>query len=122
MAEFMLKHSKAPLKQPKAIQFGVFSPEQMTSMSVLTADVMKGERVAPGVTTPETYDWLTGQPVIGGLLDPRLGNEKDVEDPGYFGHIELARPVFHIGFMNTIVAVLRCVGYHSHRLLIDVTS
>ena len=44
----------------------------------------------------------------GGLMDPRMGTidrnfkcqtcgEGMAECPGHFGHIELARPVFHIG-------------------------
>ena len=118
MAEFALKYSTAPLRQAKAIQFGVIAPDQMKSLSVLTADERDGRRVDPGVTTPATYDYITGEPVIGGLSDPRFGPE-DLDDPGYFGHIELARPVFHIGFMNIIIHVLRCVGYHTHKLLVE---
>jgi DNA-directed RNA polymerase beta' subunit len=45
---------------------------------------------------------------MGGLMDPRMGTidrnfkcqtcgEGMSECPGHFGHIELARPVFHIG-------------------------
>ena len=48
------------------------------------------------------------KPKMGGLADPRLGTidrnfkcqtcgEGMAECPGHFGHIELARPVFHIG-------------------------
>ena len=38
---------------------------------------------------------------------------------GYFGHIELAKPMYHVGFLKTVLKVLRCVGYHSSKLLID---
>lgn len=67
---------------------------------------------------------------MGGLSDPRLGTMdravKCITDgcgvtdcPGYFGHIELAKPMFHIHFIKTIIKVLRCVSYHSSKLLID---
>lgn len=53
-------------------------------------------------------DEATHKPKLGGLMDPRLGTidrnfkcqtcgEGMSECPGHFGHIELARPVFHPG-------------------------
>jgi DNA-directed RNA polymerase II subunit RPB1 len=42
--------------------------------------------------------------------------------PGYFGHIELATPLYHIGFNKTVLKVLRCVGYHSSKLLLDPSN
>jgi DNA-directed RNA polymerase beta' subunit len=41
------------------------------------------------------------------------------ECPGHFGHIELAKPVFHVGFVNKIMKVLRCVCYSCSKLLVD---
>ena len=49
-----------------------------------------------------------GQPKLGGLNDPRLGtNDRNykcgtcggnmAECQGHFGHMELAKPVYHIG-------------------------
>jgi len=55
--------------------------------------------------------------VMGGLADPRLGDMMDKDNPGYFGHIELARPVYHVGFLNTVLAILRCVSFYDGRLL-----
>jgi DNA-directed RNA polymerase II subunit RPB1 len=74
---------------------------------------------------------VNGEPREGGLADLRLGSADrfvvcttdgmDVEEgcPGYFGHIELAEPLYHIGFNRTVLKVLRCVGYHSSKLLLD---
>ena len=53
-------------------------------------------------------DETTRKPKVGGLMDPRMGTidrnfkcqtcgEGMAECPGHFGHIELARPVFHPG-------------------------
>lgn len=74
-----------------------------------------------------------GKPKAGGLADPRLGTmdrgmkcttdgANVADSPGYFGHIELAKPVFHIGFITTVVKVLRCVSYHSSKLLVSPVS
>ena len=38
--------------------------------------------------------------------------------PGYFGHIELAKPMFHVHFLKTVVKVLRCVSYHNSRIMV----
>lgn len=83
------------------------------------------------IEVSQTYD--NGRPKLNGLSDPRLGTMDrgiicstdgcNVQDsPGYFGHIELAKPMFHIGFLSTVVKVLRCVSYHTSRLLLDKVS
>ncbi len=80
-----------------------------------------------GIETSETYE--KGRPKAKGLSDPRLGtldrSMKCLTDganatdcPGYFGHLELAKPVFHVGFMSTILKVLRCVSVASSKLLL----
>jgi hypothetical protein len=94
---------------------------------LLASALQKAYSVAE-ITTSETYE--KGKPKLGGLSDPRLGtmdraaicttDGSDVNtSPGYFGHIVLARPVFHIGFIKTIIRVLRCVSYHTSKLLVD---
>lgn len=51
---------------------------------------------------------------------PYLGNM--TECPGHFGHIELAKPVFHVGFITKIMKVLRCVCFFCSKLLVDSVS
>lgn len=71
-----------------------------------------------------------GKPKLGGLSDPRLGTidrrmkcetcmGSMAECPGHFGHLELARPMFHIGFMKTVLSILRCVCFNCSKLLAD---
>lgn len=71
-----------------------------------------------------------GVPKEGGLMDLRLGafnrnflckscNGDEQSCPGHFGHIELSKPVFHIGFMPFILKVLRCVCFECSKLLLD---
>ena len=80
------------------------------------------------IETSETYE--KGRPKRGGLSDPRMGTmdramkcETDgmssTDTPGYFGHLELAKPVYHHGFIKNVVSVLRCVGFSSSKLMID---
>lgn len=77
---------------------------------------------------------VNGEPKEGGLADLRLGSsdrfvvcttdgmDREEGCPGYFGHIELATPLYHIGFVRTVLKVLRCVGYHSSKLLLDPSN
>lgn len=42
-----------------------------------------------------------------------------MQTPGYFGHIELARPVFYIQYLDTIKKLLRCFCFKCSKLLIS---
>lgn len=97
------------------------SPEEVRAISVAKIEY------------PETMDQTTKKPREGGLNDPRLGSidrnfkcqtcsEDMAECPGHFGHIELAKPVFHIGFIATIKKVCECVCMHCGKLLLDETN
>ena len=71
-----------------------------------------------------------GKPKPGGLSDPRLGTidrkmkcetcmANMAECPGHFGHLELAKPMFHIGFMEPVLSILRCVCFNCSKILAD---
>ncbi|ENN95928.1 DNA-directed RNA polymerase subunit A' [Methanocaldococcus villosus KIN24-T80] len=103
-------------KELKEIMFGVLSPDYIRKMS------------AARIVTPDTYD-EDGYPIEGGLMDPRLGvidpglvcktcGGRIGECPGHFGHIELAKPVIHIGFAKTIYKILKSVCPHCGRVAI----
>lgn len=73
---------------------------------------------------------LGGKPKTAGLSDPRLGTidrkmkcetctANMAECPGHFGHLELAKPMFHIGFMKTVLSVMRCVCFNCSKILVD---
>ncbi|VDO22572.1 unnamed protein product [Haemonchus placei] len=107
---------RAPLREVKRVQFGILSPDEIKRMSV-------GE-----IEFPEIYE--NGKPKKGGLMDPRqgvidrrgrcmtcAGNLADC--PGHFAHLELARPVFHIGFLTKTLKILRCVCFYCSKLLLD---
>lgn len=107
--------SQAETKRVKEVQFGILGPAELKSLSVVE------------VTNTDTFEH--GRPKPKGLSDLRMGTidrdwicetchcENDC--PGHFGHIELCRPVYHIGFLKNIVKVLRCVCIQCSRLLAD---
>tara|TARA_A100001015_G_scaffold91332_1_gene101712 strand:+ start:212 stop:4660 length:4449 start_codon:yes stop_codon:yes gene_type:complete len=98
------------------IQFSLLSADQIRTMSVAE------------ITSKETY--INNKPVIGGVFDPRLGvldpglicptdGLDNISCPGYFGHIELAKPVFYIQYLSTILKILKVVCYKCSQLLIS---
>jgi DNA-directed RNA polymerase II subunit RPB1 len=44
------------------------------------------------------------------------------ECPGHFGHIELAKPVFHIGFITKIKKICESVCFHCGKLKLDESN
>ena len=58
-----------------------------------------------------------------GVLDPGFICPTDgldyMQTPGYFGHIDLARPLFYIQYINVVVKLLRCVCIKCSKLLIS---
>jgi DNA-directed RNA polymerase beta' subunit len=107
--------SKTPSKII-GIQFSILSPEEIEKYSVAE------------ITNKETYTGI--KPKIGGLFDPRMGVLEDgmfcptdgldhIHTPGYFGHIELARPVFYIQYLDTVLNIAQCICIRCSKLLID---
>ncbi len=108
--------SYAMLKQIRGIKFGLLSPDEIRKMSVME------------IKTEDLYD-RDGLPIKDGLMDRRLGTLEPGQRcqtcgllwnqcPGHFGHLELAKPVYHIGHVKKIVEVLKAVCHNCHRLMI----
>ena len=98
------------------IQFSILSPEEIRKGSVAE------------ITSRDTY--INNKPVIGGLFDPRMGVSEPglicptdgldyMQTPGYFGHIDLARPVYYIQYLTTILKCMRCVCFKCSKLKIS---
>ncbi|GKZ01276.1 hypothetical protein MPSEU_001078600 [Mayamaea pseudoterrestris] len=107
-------YSRVRLRRIQRMQFGIINPHELRQYSVTQAVTVNGRKVPSGVTRYETH--FNGQPVYGGVNDPRLGSISDKSDPGYFGHVELAKPVYHQGFITTTLKVLRCVCFHCSKI------
>jgi DNA-directed RNA polymerase II subunit RPB1 len=101
------------------IQFSILSDEEKRKASMAE------------ITSRDTY--VNNKPVIGGLCDPRMGVQDPgficpsdgldhIQTPGYFGHIELAKPIFYIQYLSTVMKVLRCVCIKCSKLLISKTK
>jgi len=114
-------HSAAPLRKVKEVQFGILSPEEIKAYSVAKVEF------------PEVLDEATHKAKMGGLMDPRMGTidrnfkcqtcgEGMSECPGHFGHIELARPVFHPGYLVKVKKILECICVNCGRLKADTVS
>ena len=84
-----------------------------------------------GICYSETMEG--GRPKLNGLMDPRQGvvdrqsrcqtcAGSMAECPGHFGHIELAKPVFHVPFLTKTIKILRCVCFFCSKMLVDVVS
>ena len=115
-AEFA--YSRAPLRRIEELQFSVFSPEDIRAQSVTQEAFINGKRIKEGINTAQAHE--NGMPVYGGLNDPRMGYKyDDKECVGYFGHIELGRAMYHMGFIDKVRMVLQCVCFECGTLLVD---
>ena len=101
------------------VQFSIMSPEEIRKRSVVE------------VTRHETYDKDT--PIIKGLFDIRMGTtemgkvcgtcgQNNMNCPGHFGHIELARPIYHYQFISLILKILKCTCIQCSKLLVNKES
>ncbi|NLV27715.1 MAG: DNA-directed RNA polymerase subunit A' [Methanomicrobiales archaeon] len=99
------------------IEFGLLSPKEIRQMSVRK------------IIWADTYD-DDGFPYPQGLMDLHLGvidpglrcktcSQKAGECPGHFGHIELAKPVIHVGYTRLIRKLLRVTCRECGRLLLS---
>lgn len=99
------------------IEFGLLSPKEIRQMSVRK------------IIWADTYD-DDGFPYPQGLMDLHLGvidpglrcktcSQKSGECPGHFGHIELAKPVIHVGYTRLIRKLLRVTCRECGRLLLS---
>ena len=117
----MFKRKKSNIKASKiiGIQFSVLSPDNIRKSSVAE------------ITSRDTY--INNKPVLNGLFDPRMGvldpglicptdGLDYMSTPGYFGHIELAKPVYYIQYLNTLIKILRCICIKCGKLKICKTK
>jgi DNA-directed RNA polymerase II subunit RPB1 len=108
-----------PKKDPAkiiGIQFSILSPDEIRKGSVAE------------ITSRDTY--VNNKPVINGLFDPRMGVSEPgficptdgldyMQTPGYFGHIELAKPLFYIQYLSTVMKIIRCICMRCSKILIS---
>ena len=114
--ELSYTDQKVDIQEVKGIQFSVLGPEEIIARS--TVEVIR------------TDTYAGNEPVVGGLFDSRMGilehnkvcstcEQKNIFCPGHFGHIVLAKPVFHAMFFDITRKILRCVCHRCSKILIS---
>jgi DNA-directed RNA polymerase subunit A' len=112
----MLMSSVTLPKSIAAIRFGLLSPDEIRKMSVQR------------VINADTFD-EDGSPIHQGLMDVSLGTidpgtrcstcgNRMGGCPGHFGHIELQRPIIHVGFNKTIYKILQVICRKCSRIML----
>ena len=101
------------------VQFSIMGPEEIRKRSVVE------------INKHETYE--KDNPVIKGLFDPRMGTtdmgkicstcgQNNINCPGHFGHVELARPAYHWQYIPYILKILKCTCLQCSKLLVNKDS
>ena len=109
-------NQKVDIQEVKGIQFSVLGPDEIIARSAVE------------VNRTDTY--AGNEPVVNGLFDSRMGvlehnkvcstcEEKNTFCTGHFGHIVLAKPVFHAMFFDITRKILKCVCYRCSKILIS---
>ena len=102
------------------IEFTILGNKEIRNISVLGKDT-------PGLVSTDYYE--NTEPKKGGLIDPRMGvTDNHIECVtcglgtnycgGHFGHIELSEAVFHMGFWDYVIKVLRCICIRCSKILV----
>lgn len=108
------------VKQIDHIDFGILPNAEKLRISALPKDSI-------GIDVADLYENL--EPKRGGLIDLRLGPSDNNSDCatcglnslyciGHFGHIELAEPIFHIGYLPFVKKILSCICLRCCKLLV----
>ena len=118
------KYYSEDIKNVKEIQFGIYTNDMIKKYSAVKNDPF-------GINIADSYD--NYEPKKGGLVDLRLGTcdpylncstcgLNSIDCDGHFGHTELAEPVFHYGFLNHLITILKCICHKCSNILIERTD
>lgn len=107
--------------KPVNVEFNMFSSEEVKKLSVARIDSLIS-------FTP------LGEPVVGGLYDPRLGpvhvnggkcstcNQNAVWCPGHFGAIELPCPVINPVYSTAIIHIIKLACLSCYQIVLPRKS
>jgi DNA-directed RNA polymerase II subunit RPB1 len=102
------------------MEFNILGNEEIRKISALEKDSI-------GIDLPDLYDNM--EPKRGGLIDTRMGTSDSSIDcstcglnstycVGHFGHIDLAEPLFHMGYIRYVGKILSCICLKCSKLLV----
>lgn len=111
-----VSYTKTQQLNVQALQFGMLSPDEVQRISVAE------------ISSEVPYD-ENRMPLFAGVNDPRLGTiSRDFkcitckgtieECPGHFGHISLARRLYHVGMLQYTLKTLRSVCFNCSQMLV----
>lgn len=103
------------------LQFGLFSSEEVRALSEFEVVSDKG------------YEQPNRTPVVGGVVDRRLGVSDKInvcdtcglkmnDCPGHFGYVKLELPIFHIGYMKPTLSLLQIICKSCSRVLLPISE
>lgn len=118
---FESKYYTEDIKKISKLEFNILTNKEIKNYSAVSSDPY-------GINLPEAYE--NYEPKKGGLVDLRLGTCDPylncttcglnyIECPGHFGHIYLAEPVFHYGFLDHLKTLLQCICTKCSNILIE---
>ncbi len=113
--ELLYDDVRGDVSELRGLRFCLLGPDEIRRMSVAE------------ITRSETFSGI--EPVPNGLFDPRMGiidhgrvcptcQQRNTFCPGHFGHIELAKPVFSVAFLDYVRKLLTMVCHRCARPLI----
>ena len=112
------------VKNIKEIKFGIYTNDMVKKYSAVRSDPF-------GINIADSYD--NYEPKKGGLVDLRTGTcdiylncttcgKNSIKCYGHFGHTELAEIMFHYGFLNHLITLLKCICLKCSNILIERTE
>ena len=115
------KYYSDDIKRINKIEFNIFTNKEIKNYSAVSSDPF-------GINLAESYE--NYEPKKGGLVDLRMGTcdlylncttcgLNHMDCPGHFGHIELAEPVFHYGFLDHLKSLLQCICIKCSNILVE---
>ncbi|CAI6342551.1 unnamed protein product [Periconia digitata] len=108
----------------KHIQFGIFSNDDVVSQATLEVSDRNVYDLAPANAGNQRSHTSNGP------MDPRMGTttkntfcatcgEAPEKCNGHFGHIKLALPAFHVGYLKHIIEILNCICKDCSRVMLE---
>ncbi|XP_028795209.1 DNA-directed RNA polymerase III subunit 1-like, partial [Neltuma alba] len=95
-------------------------PRRIKSMQFTALSESEISKIAEVQVAKGSYYDSSRQPFENGLLDPRMGpanksctcatcHGKFADCPGHYGYLNLALPVFNVGYKEKILQILKCI-------------
>jgi len=111
--------SKAPFSNIGSIQFGIWNPDEIKKYSIKNITFSQiGNKLRPSI------DELNSEKF--GVLEKNqlcsVDESNLINCPGYFGHVELTKPVYNINYLSIVKKILQSINFYTSEILIDYNT